>query len=159
MKGSLIMAKNIDWANLGFGYIQTDKRFVSDFKNGSWDDGRITDDATVCINECAGVLQYAQTVFEGLKAYTTADGSVVTFRPDLNAERLIQSTERLKMPTVSKEKFIDAVEQRYLRIAVGEFLVISVDCAQRIAGVHVVFYEVIVFLVALQLTFGLAQLR
>ncbi len=105
------MAKNIDWANLGFGYIQTDKRFVSDFKNGSWDDGRITDDATVCINECAGVLQYAQTVFEGLKAYTTADGSVVTFRPDLNAERLIQSTERLKMPTVSKEKFIDAVEQ------------------------------------------------
>ena len=103
--------KNIDWANLGFGYIQTDKRYVSDYKNGSWDEGRITDDATVVINECAGVLQYAQTVFEGLKAYTTADGSVVTFRPDLNAERLIQSAERLKIPAVPKEKFIDAVER------------------------------------------------
>lgn len=104
-------AKNIDWSNLGFGYIETEKRYVSDFKDGKWDDGAIVDDATVKINECAGVLQYAQTVFEGLKAYTTADGSVVTFRPDLNAERLIQSAERLKMPTVSKEKFIDAVEQ------------------------------------------------
>ena len=100
--------KNIDWSNLGFGYIQTEKRYVSDFKDGKWDDGVITDDATVKINECAGVLQYAQTVFEGLKAYTTEDGSVVTFRPDLNAERLMQSAERLQMPVVPKEKFIDA---------------------------------------------------
>ena len=103
--------KNIDWSNLGFGYIQTEKRYVSDFKDGKWDDGVITDDATVKINECAGVLQYAQTVFEGLKAYTTEDGSVVTFRPDLNAERLMQSAERLQMPVVPKEKFIDAVEK------------------------------------------------
>ena len=90
--------KNIDWANLGFGYIQTDKRYVSNYKNGAWDEGGLTDDATVVINECAGVLQYAQTVFEGLKAYTTEDGHIVTFRPDLNAERLEQSAKRLEMP-------------------------------------------------------------
>ena len=63
--------KNIDWANLGFGYVKTDKRYVSDFKDGAWDEGRLTDDENVVINECAGVLQYAQTCFEGLKAYTT----------------------------------------------------------------------------------------
>ena len=112
MKGSIIMAaKNIDWSNLGFGYIQTEKRYVSNFKDGKWDEGGITDDANVVLNECAGVLQYAQTVFEGLKAYTTADGSVVTFRPDLNADRLIQSCERLKIPVVPKEKFLAAVEE------------------------------------------------
>ena len=55
--------KNIDWSNLGFGYISTDKRFVSNYKDGAWDDGVLTEDATVTINECAGVLQYAQTVF------------------------------------------------------------------------------------------------
>ena len=103
--------KNIDWGNLDFGYITTDKRYVSNYKNGAWDEGVLTDDATVVINECAGVLQYAQTVFEGLKAYTTEDGRIVTFRPDLNAERLEQSAKRLEMPVFPKERFVDAVTQ------------------------------------------------
>ena len=80
--------KNIDWKNLGFGYIQTDYRFVANYKNGAWDEGTLTEDPNVVINECAGVLQYAQTVFEGMKAYTTKDGRIVTFRPDLNGERM-----------------------------------------------------------------------
>lgn len=101
--------KNIDWANLGFGYIQTDYRFVSNYKNGAWDDGIITEDANVVISECAGVLQYAQTIFEGMKAYTTADGRIVTFRPDLNGERMEQSAKRLEMPVFPKEKFVEAV--------------------------------------------------
>ncbi len=101
--------KNIDWANLGFGYVKTDYRYVSEFKDGSWDEGRLTEDATVVINECAGVLQYAQTVFEGLKAYTTEDGRIVCFRPDLNAERLENSAKRLEMPVFPKERFIQAV--------------------------------------------------
>lgn len=103
--------KNIDWANLGFGYIQTDYRFVSNYKNGAWDDGIITEDANVVINECAGVLQYAQTVFEGMKAYTTSDGRIVTFRPDLNAERMAQSASRLEMPVFPKDKFVEAVKK------------------------------------------------
>lgn len=101
--------KNIDWANLGFGYIQTDQRFVSNYKNGAWDDGILTEDANVVISECAGVLQYAQTVFEGMKAYTTADGRIVTFRPDLNAERMEQSAARLEMPVFPKDRFVEAV--------------------------------------------------
>lgn len=101
--------KNIDWANLGFGYIQTDQRFVSNYKNGAWDDGILTEDANVVISECAGVLQYAQTIFEGMKAYTTVDGRIVTFRPDLNAERMEQSAVRLEMPVFPKDKFVEAV--------------------------------------------------
>lgn len=103
------MAKNIDWANLPFGYQVTDKRFVANYKNGAWDAGELTSDATVHISECAGVLQYAQACFEGLKAYTTKDGRIVTFRPDLNADRMASSCERLEMPVFPKERFVQAV--------------------------------------------------
>ncbi len=102
--------KQLDWANLGFGYIQTDKRYVANFKNGAWEEGFLTEDATVTLNECAGVFQYAQTVFEGLKAYRTEDGRIVTFRPDLNAKRLADSARRLEMPAFPEDKFIEAVE-------------------------------------------------
>ena len=101
--------KNIDWANLGFGYVQTDKRFVSNFKNGAWDEGVLTEDANIVINECAGVLQYAQTVFEGMKAYTTEKGNIVIFRPDLNASRMADSARRLEMPVYPEDKFVEAV--------------------------------------------------
>ena len=103
--------KNIDWGNLGFGYIQTDYRYVSNFKNGAWDEGGLTKDANVVLNECAGALQYAQTVFEGLKAYTTEDGRIVTFGPDLNAERLESSAKRLEMPIFPRERFLKAVNE------------------------------------------------
>ena len=103
--------KNLDWGSLGFGYIQTDKRYVSNYKNGSWDEGTLTSDANVVISECAGVLQYAQTVFEGMKAYTTEKGQIVVFRPDLNAERMENSAKRLEMPPFPQDRFIDAVKQ------------------------------------------------
>lgn len=101
--------KNIDWANLGFGYVNTDKRFVANFKDGKWDNGQLTEDANVVINECAGVLQYAQTIFEGMKAYTTEDGRIVTFRPDLNAARMADSAKRLEMPIFPEDRFVEAV--------------------------------------------------
>ena len=103
--------KNIDWGNLGFGYIQTDYRYVSNYKDGAWDEGCVTTDSNVVLNECAGVLQYAQTVFEGLKAYTTEDGRIVTFRPDLNAARMVTSAKRLEMPVFPEDRFIEAVEK------------------------------------------------
>ena len=103
--------KDLDWSNLGFGYVKTDKRYVSNFKNGAWDEGALTDDADIVLNECAGVFQYAQTVFEGLKAYTTEDGHIVTFRPDLNASRLADSARRLEMPVFPEERFVDAVQK------------------------------------------------
>ena len=103
--------KDLDWSNLGFGYVKTDKRYVSNFKNGAWDEGALTDDADIVLNECAGVFQYAQTVFEGLKAYTTEDGHIVTFRPDLNASRLADSARRLEMPVFPEDRFVDAVQK------------------------------------------------
>ena len=103
--------KNIDWSNLGFGYVQTDLRYVSNYKNGAWDEGKLTTDANITMNECACVLQYAQTCFEGMKAYTTEDGKIVCFRPDLNAERMMESAQRLKMPAFPKERFLDAIIQ------------------------------------------------
>ena len=105
------MTKNIDWSSLGFGYIQTDYRYVSNYKNGNWDDGVITEDATITLNESAGVLQYAQTCFEGMKAYRTVDGKVVCFRPDMNAKRMADTCKRMEMPIFPEDKFIDAVCQ------------------------------------------------
>lgn len=102
--------KNIDWANLGFGYVKTDKRFVANYKDGAWQEGALVDDDKVVLNECAGVLQYAQACFEGTKAYTTADGKTVLFRPDLNAERMMDSARGLEIPPYPKEKFLEAIK-------------------------------------------------
>lgn len=103
--------KNIDWSNLGFSYMKTDYRYVSNFKDGAWDEGGLIQDDMVVISECAGVLQYAQTVFEGLKAYTTEDGHIVIFRPDLNGERMEQSAARLEMPVFPADRFVEAVAE------------------------------------------------
>ncbi|MDE5873373.1 MAG: branched-chain amino acid aminotransferase [Lachnospiraceae bacterium] len=104
-----MMSKNIDWSNLGFGYIETDKRFVSNYKDGAWDEGALVDDPMVTMSECACVLQYAQTCFEGLKAYTTEDGRIVCFRPDLNAQRMADTCKRLEMPVFPEDRFVQAV--------------------------------------------------
>ena len=103
--------KDIDWSNLGFGYIETDKRYVANYKDGKWDNGELVSDSMITMSECACVLQYAQTIFEGIKAYTTKDGKIVTFRPDLNAERFASSARRMQMPELSKEQFIDSIKQ------------------------------------------------
>ena len=101
--------QNIDWANIGFGYMPIGERFVANYKDGKWDNGSMTADTTITISECAGVLQYAQTCFEGMKAYTTCDGRIVVFRPDLNGQRMEDSCKRLEMPVFPKEKFVEAV--------------------------------------------------
>lgn len=102
--------KDIDWGNLGFGYIQTEYRYVSRYRNGAWDAGGLETDANVTLNECACVFQYAQTCFEGLKAYQTEDGHIVCFRPDLNAKRMVDSAIRLEMPPFPEERFLEAVK-------------------------------------------------
>ena len=108
-KGPEIMEKmNIDWGNLGFAYMPTKERFVAHYKDGAWDEGQMTTDATVQISECAGVLQYSQSCFEGLKAYTTEDGKIVCFRPDLNAARMADSCRRLEMPVFPEDKWVEA---------------------------------------------------
>ena len=103
--------KDIDWSKLGFGYMKTDWRYSRIWKDGSWQEGGLTDKAEVTISECAGALQYAQTGFEGLKVYETKKGEIVAFRPDLNAERLQRTCDRLVMPKISTGDFIDALDQ------------------------------------------------
>ena len=103
--------KALDWGNLDFSYKKTDYSYVSNWKNGAWDNGELTADHTVTLSECAGLLHYCQEVFEGLKAYTTKDGSIVCFRPDMNAERMFNSAQRLEMPSFPKDRFVDAVKQ------------------------------------------------
>ena len=102
---------NIDWSSLSFAYQKTPMRYVAEYKNGAWGKGQLTDNATVQLSECAGILHYCQEIFEGLKAYTTKDGHIVTFRPDLNAERMINSAKRLEMPPLAKEQFLEAVDE------------------------------------------------
>ena len=103
--------KNIDWGNLGFNYMVTDYRYVSNFKDGKWDDGQLTKDDKVVLSEDAGVLHYCQACFEGLKAYTTENGDIVCFRPDMNAKRMSDSAKRLVMPPFPEERFIEAVKE------------------------------------------------
>ena len=103
--------QNLDWEHLDFSYMTTNMRYVADFKDGKWGEGRMTEDPNVILNECAGILQYCQEVFEGLKAYTTVDGRIVTFRPDLNATRMIDSAKRMEMPPLPEEMFMEAVDQ------------------------------------------------
>ena len=103
--------KNLDWGNIGFEYRPTDYRYVSMYKDGAWDEGTLSTDPMITMSECACVLQYSQSVFEGLKAYTTEDGRIVTFRPDINAERMEISAARLEMPPFPKERFLEAVDQ------------------------------------------------
>lgn len=102
---------DIDWGSLSFGYIKTPYRFVSDFKDGIWDEGHLSEDCEIHISESAGVLQYAQTVFEGMKAYKTPDGRTVCFRPDLNAERMKSSCKRMEMPVYPVRDFLKAVRE------------------------------------------------
>ncbi|MEG0332804.1 MAG: branched chain amino acid aminotransferase, partial [Clostridium sp.] len=91
---------NIDWNNLGFSYIKTDYRYVSTWKDGSWDDGILTEDNKLTISEASTALHYGQQCFEGLKAYRTRDGKIQLFRPDENAKRMQRSCDRLLMPRV-----------------------------------------------------------
>lgn len=103
--------KDLDWGNLGFAYQPTDYSYVSNYKDGAWDEGALTADHSLRLSECAGIFHYCQEVFEGLKAYTAQNGDIVCFRPDQNAERMYNSAQRLVMPPFPRERFIEAVER------------------------------------------------
>lgn len=103
--------KDLDWNNLGFGYIKTDYRFIAHWKDGKWDEGHLTTDSTLHIHEGSTALHYGQQCFEGLKAYRCKDGSINLFRPDQNAARMQHTCERLLMPKVPTEMFVRACKE------------------------------------------------
>lgn len=102
------MAEKINWKNLGFDYIKTDFRYSSTWEDGKWDSGQLTTENTITISEGSTVLHYGQSCFEGLKAFRTENGSILLFRPDQNAVRMKKSCNRLMMPEVTQEQFINA---------------------------------------------------
>lgn len=102
---------DIDWSNLGFNYMKLPFRYLSHYKDGKWDDGILTEDSTLHISESSPALHYGQEAFEGLKAYRKKDGNIQLFRPDKNAERLQKTANRLMMPEVSTEKFVNACKE------------------------------------------------
>lgn len=107
------MSKTVDieWSKLGFSYMKTDFRYVSTWKNGEWDAGQLVEDNKLSISEASTALHYGQQCFEGLKAYRTKDNKIQLFRPDQNAKRMNSSCNRILMPEISEEKFIDACIQ------------------------------------------------
>ena len=105
------MSVNLDWENLGFSYMKLPYRYLAYYKNGQWEKGELTEDATLHMSESSPCLHYGQQAFEGMKAYRTKDGSVQLFRPDQNAKRLQRTSDRLLMPQVPTDMFIDAVKQ------------------------------------------------
>ena len=101
----------IDWSNLGFSYIKTPWRFLATWKDGSWNEGELTEDNYLHIHEGSTALHYGQQCFEGLKAYRRKGGGINLFRPDENSKRMNRSAYRLRMPEVPEDFFLDAVKQ------------------------------------------------
>ncbi|SHI94815.1 branched-chain amino acid aminotransferase [Dethiosulfatibacter aminovorans DSM 17477] len=105
------MSQKLNWEELGFDYIKTDKRYISIWKDGAWDEGKLVEDNHLMVSESATGLHYGQQCFEGLKAYRTKDGKIQLFRPDENAKRMQQTNKKIMMPEVPVEKFVDACMQ------------------------------------------------
>jgi branched-chain amino acid aminotransferase len=98
-------------ADPGFGRYFTDRMFIARYRAGlGWYDARLTAYAPLQLDPSTATLHYAQSIFEGLKAYVQPDGSVATFRPEANAARFVRGAKRLAMPPVPEEAFIAAVD-------------------------------------------------
>lgn len=102
---------NINWEELGFDYIKTDYRFIARWKDGKWDEGKLTEDNMLVISEASPALHYGQQCFEGLKAYRTKSGDVQLFRVDRNAARMQDSCRKLLMPEVPIDMFVEACKK------------------------------------------------
>ncbi len=100
-----------DFSNLVFGKTISDHMFVADFKNGEWTDLRIAPYGPLDLNPANATLHYGQSIFEGLKAYKNTEGEVLVFRADANWKRLNESAERMCMPTLPKEIFMEGLTQ------------------------------------------------
>jgi branched-chain amino acid aminotransferase len=101
----------LDWGNLPFGYVKTDYNIRYYYRNGKWSGGELTGDENINMNIAAPCLHYGQEAFEGLKVFETADGRIVSFRAKENSRRLQRSSERIFMPQVPEEIFMDAIQK------------------------------------------------
>lgn len=102
--------ESVDFNNLAFGKVFSDHIFVCEYKDGVWQDPTIKPYAPISLNPSAKIFHYGQSIFEGMKAYKDADGNVMLFRPDQNAKRLAKSAERLMIPEVPEDIFLEGLK-------------------------------------------------
>ena len=110
-KGEESRVKEMDQNNIVFGKLYSDHMFLTEYENGEWKNKRITPYENLSLNPACATLHYAQTIFEGLKAYRTEKGEIVVFRPHDNAKRLNRSAERMCIPAVPNELFIEGMTE------------------------------------------------
>ncbi len=100
-----------DFTNLEFGAVYSDHMLVSDYSNHAWNNTRITPFAPITMSPASSVLHYGQTIFEGMKAYRAKNGDILIFRMDAHIARLNKSCERLCIPPLDENIFIDGIHQ------------------------------------------------
>jgi len=103
--------KDVDWNNLTFGKIFSDHSFIAEFKNGKWEHMRIEPYGPLCISPASPVLHYGLTILEGLKAVRNKNNEALLFRPQDNAKRLSVSAERVCLPSVPEELFMEGLRE------------------------------------------------
>ncbi len=101
----------LDQDNIPFGRVFSDHMFIADYKNGAWTDFKIVPYGNLSMSPAASVLHYSQTIFEGMKAFYNKNDEVVLFRPEENYERLMRSCERMCIPKMSKEIFMQGLKK------------------------------------------------
>lgn len=101
----------VDWDNLPFGKVFSDHMLVMDFKNGAWSEPEIVPFGNLNLHPATSAIHYGQSVFEGMKANRSESGEVLIFRPELNAKRFAESCERLCMPVITEDMFLDLVKR------------------------------------------------
>ncbi|RUA28674.1 MAG: branched chain amino acid aminotransferase [Bacteroidetes bacterium] len=101
----------VDFDNIPFGKVYSDHMFIADYEDGQWSDLRIVPYENLSLAPASSVIHYGQSVFEGLKAYKNSKGEAVVFRPEANAKRLNKSAERMCIPEVPEELFIQAMTE------------------------------------------------
>ncbi|HWK99240.1 MAG TPA: branched-chain amino acid aminotransferase [Parapedobacter sp.] len=100
----------VDFNNLKFGQIFSDHMLVADYADGRWQEANIVPYGNLSLSPATSAIHYGQSIFEGLKAYKFADGTVSTFRPDKNRERFNKSAARLEMPELPEELFVGGIK-------------------------------------------------
>ena len=101
----------VDWENLPFGKVFSDHMLVMDYRDGAWQDAEIVPFAPIPMHPAMSAIHYGQSIFEGMKANRSVNGDLVIFRPDMNAKRFIESCERMCMPTIPEELFVELVRK------------------------------------------------
>lgn len=101
----------VDWDNLPFGRVFSDHMLVMDYKDGAWQDAEIVPFGPIEMHPAMSAIHYGQSIFEGMKANKTENGEIIIFRPDMNAKRFIESSERMCMPVIPEDIFVELVRK------------------------------------------------